>query len=78
VCERNASASVYLEQMFITSLYARVGDLERAQTAKARLLELAPGFTIAKWRARAPAHPDSQRQLDEHIVPGLRKAGVPE
>jgi tetratricopeptide (TPR) repeat protein len=78
VCERNASASVYLEQMFLASLYARAGDLERAHAAKARLLDLAPGFTIAKWRARAPTHPEFQRQLDEHIVPGLRKAGVPE
>lgn len=78
VCERNASTSSYVEQMFLTSLYAATGNLERAQVAKARMLDLAPGLTIAQWRARAPAHPEFQRQLDDHIVPGLRKAGVPE
>jgi class 3 adenylate cyclase len=78
VCERNASGSFYIEQMFLTALYANVGDTERARTAKARIMELAPGFTISKWRSRAPSHPDFVRQFDEHILPGLRKAGVPE
>jgi class 3 adenylate cyclase/TolB-like protein/tetratricopeptide (TPR) repeat protein len=78
LCERNASGTFYVEQMLLTALYANVGEMERAQATKARLMALAPGFTIAKFRARAPKHPDFVRQFDDHVLPGLRKAGVPE
>jgi adenylate cyclase len=78
VCERNASASSYIEQMFVTALYANTGDVGRAQAARARLMELAPGFTIGKFKTRAPSHPEFVRQLEEHVFPGLRKVGVPD
>ncbi|MFO1315903.1 MAG: adenylate/guanylate cyclase domain-containing protein [Burkholderiales bacterium] len=59
--------------------YAQLGDMAKAASALDDVLRALPGFTIAthRWRHRV-AHPDLIRLVEQHLYPGLRKAGLPE
>ncbi len=59
--------------------YAQLGDMAKAASALDDALRALPGFTIAthRWRHRV-AHPDLIRLVEQHLYPGLRKAGLPE
>lgn len=61
--------------MYLAPLYAELGRTEDAGHTVARLLELAPRFTI---EASVQKHLPYVPQAMSHYVQGLRKAGVPE
>ena len=53
--------------------------MAKAAAAKAQLLRLQPGLTIARLlMLRLSGTPASRQEFDEHIIGGLRKAGLPE
>jgi adenylate cyclase len=64
-------------QFFLASAYAQLGQLEEARAETAEVLRIDPSFTVAKskrtylyfWKNPSDA---------EHIIDGLRKAGLPE
>jgi adenylate cyclase len=80
VCERAAALqdtwSIYL---YLAAAYAQQGEMSKASTAKAQLLKLQPGYTIARFRTlRISDAPAYWQQAEAHIIAGLRKAGLPE
>jgi adenylate cyclase len=81
LCERAAvltvtgNDSIYI---FLTAAYAQKGEVAKAQAAKVQLLRIQPGFTIARLQMLLPDEPELRKQFDEHVIAGLRKAGVPE
>jgi adenylate cyclase len=65
--------------LFLAAAYANQGDLAKAAAAKAEVLRIAPGYTIAQLRAkRYSDHPDYQRIAEKYWYAGLRKGGFPE
>ncbi len=61
--------------MFLAPVYAELGRPEEARRVVAKLLELAPNFTInGSVRTHLPFVADSM----QHYIQGLKKAGVPE
>jgi adenylate cyclase len=61
--------------MFLAPAYAELGLPEEARRVVARLLEVAPNFTInGSVRTHLPFVADSM----QHYIQGLQKAGVPE
>ena len=80
-CETAAAldAASWQNQLQLLAAYGQSGDLVRAAVVKAKLLELQPGYTIAVDHARLFSdHPEFVRQVEAHLYPGLRKAGIPE
>ena len=80
-CERAAALDPrsWQNQLQLVAAYAQNGDMAKAAIAKAELLKLQPGHTIAKDRARLFSdHPEFVKQIETHLYPGLRKAGIPE
>ena len=69
----------WTDYMLLTAAYAMKGDATRARGAKDELLRREPGFTI-KWLldTRAPVSERTAAQRQQHLVAGLRRAGVPE
>jgi len=55
--------------------YARLGQLEEAGAEAADVLRINPAFTIESWKRTAPFK--DPKDL-EHLIDGLRKAGLPE
>ena len=55
--------------------YAHLGMLNEAKTQAAQVLRLHPQFTISSWAQRPPY---KDRDILEHYMNGLRKAGLPE
>jgi len=80
-CEKAASLEDMLSpHVFLTADFAQLGEIGKAESAKARLLQFSPGFTIARWAessnvGRTPAWLE---QAGTNIVPGLRKVGIPD
>jgi len=67
---------VYLD---LTAAYAQTGDMIQAEAAKAELMRRAPDFTIARLEAKQFSnHPVWVEAIRSKVIPGLRKAGVPE
>ena len=67
------------DYMMLAAAYAQVGDLARAQQARAELLRRRPQLRLALLRAEGEAMAPAAAQLREtHLIAGLRKAGVPE
>jgi hypothetical protein len=51
----------------------------KAAAAHTELRKRLPGYSISVFKARQYSdHPAFLRQAEEHLFPGLRKAGVPE
>ena len=61
--------------MYLAPLYAELGRMEDARDTVAKLLELAPEFTV---EASVQKHLPYVPEVMSHYVQGLRKAGVPE
>jgi adenylate cyclase len=60
---------------FLAATYAQLGQLEEARAEAAKVLQLNPNYTIGKQKEVSIL----KRQEDiDHIVDGLRKAGLPE
>jgi adenylate cyclase len=65
--------------LFLAAAYANHGDLAKAAAAKADVLRIAPGYTVAQLRAkRYSDQPEYQRIAEKYWYEGLRKAGFPE
>jgi hypothetical protein len=55
--------------------------MEKAKIAKVDLLKAKPDFSIASYRllaARLSPSPGFRRLTEQHVLTGLRKAGVPD
>jgi adenylate cyclase len=58
--------------LWLAAAYAQVGLLDEARAEAAQAIEILPSYTI-------PAAPPFKRRADaEHLLDGLRKAGLPE
>ena len=79
-CERAAALrDDWTTYMFLAGAYAQHGQMEKALSAKGRLLKLAPGFTIARSKAiRISDNADFWQRIETHLWAGLRTAGIPE
>jgi len=79
-CERAAaSADSWLFYANLAAAQAMRGDAVKAAQAKDKLLTVVPSFTISKYEAkRSFRDPDAIARDRQHMVAGLRKAGVPE
>jgi len=62
--------------IILACAYAQLGQLEEARAEAAEVLRIDPGFTIASESAkRKPVHKPKDT---EHLIDGIRKAGLPE
>ena len=79
-CER-AAASDDSWNIFanMTAAFAMLGEATKASQAKAKLLQVRPDFTIARFEAKKfSSSPEMIERDRTHLLAGLRKAGVPE
>jgi adenylate cyclase len=60
---------------YLAACYAQLGRLAEARVLVAESLKLQPGFTLRIWAAVEPY--ESRADLD-HMLDGMRKAGLPE
>ncbi len=79
-CERAAvSDDWYWTWVALTAAYAQTGDTTKAAAAKAELLRRVPDFSISRFeRKQFSNNPIWVKEIREHLIPGWRKAGVPE
>jgi adenylate cyclase len=70
-----ASAKVPYSYRYLAACYAQLGETAKATAAVKKSLELQPDFTLAEWAKDEPYR--SAEQLN-HMLEGLRKAGLPE
>ena len=82
-CEKSATDQQFLTPfIYLTADYAQLGEMDKAASAKAQLLRLSPGFTIARLTLSlgpdVPRNPVWVHQAQTYVIPGLRKAGIPE
>ena len=79
-CERSlALADDWLPHMYLVAAYAEKGDTAKTVLAKADLLQRQPQMSIAYVKAlRLSDNSIFLQQLENHVYPGLRKAGIPE
>ena len=80
LCERSSALQAHwLTHLTLTAAYAQTGQIDKALAARARLLELQPGYTIARFRAlRLSDNAVFWQQAETHLLAGLRKAGIPD
>jgi DNA-binding winged helix-turn-helix (wHTH) protein/TolB-like protein len=83
ICEKSATDRQFMYPfIYLTADYAQLGEMDRAVSAKTQLLKLAPGFTIARlgvaFAPKVARNPVWMRQAETYVIPGLRKAGIPE
>jgi adenylate cyclase len=60
--------------LWLAASYAQAGDVEGARDAARSVLRIEPEFSIARWRRTAVYQRDEDA---EHLLDGLRKAGLP-
>jgi TolB-like protein len=78
-CEKAATLKEMLAPyVFLTAVYAQQGEMDKAASAKMRLLKLNPGFSIARLTQNVARNPVWVQQAETYVIPGLRKAGIPE
>jgi TolB-like protein/tetratricopeptide (TPR) repeat protein len=81
LCGERAAAALdtYWNYLNLTAAYAHVGEMAKAAAARAEFMRRVPEFTIARfWGKQWSVHPTWVHQTEQHLVAGLRKAGVPE
>ncbi len=65
--------------LFLAAAYGQVGDSGNAAAARADLLRLVPGYTIASHKSKGYSmNPDYLRLAETHLYAGMRKAGFAE
>ena len=65
--------------LVLAAAYAYHGDMAKAAAAKAEVLRINPGLTIAQLRAKHGSdNPEYVKLAEKYWYPGLRKAGLPE
>jgi adenylate cyclase len=67
--------NLQLPRLWLAAAFAQSGHLDEARKETAEVLRINPGFTIASWKNMA-VYKDSEDA--EHLLDGLRKAGLPE
>jgi len=72
--ERMMAAPNHIDR-FLAACYAQLGRMEEARAKAAEALKRQPGFTIRRFALIEPYK--SQADLD-HMIEGMRKAGLPE
>ncbi len=80
-CERarGLDADDWWVDLFLAAAYGHRGDMQKAAAAKAEVLRLVPGYSIARLKANGYSlNPAFIRLAEEHFYSGLRKAGLPE
>jgi len=79
-CEKSAAGGDdWWPYFFLTVAYAQIGDTTRSATPKTELLKRRPGFSIAQLHALGLSdNPAYLKQIEKNVIPGLRKAGIPE
>jgi TolB-like protein len=80
-CEQSATNQRFVYPfIYLAADYAQLGEMDKAALAKAQLLKLDPGFTIARYTfaPNAARNPVWVQQAETYVIPGLRKAGIPE
>ena len=79
-CERATGIDDYWRiHLVLAAAYANHGDMAKAAAAKAEVLRIVPGFTIAQLRAkRLSDNPEYLKLAEQYWYSGLRKAGLPE
>jgi DNA-binding winged helix-turn-helix (wHTH) protein/TolB-like protein/tetratricopeptide (TPR) repeat protein len=80
-CEKSATDRQFMYPfIYLTADYAQLGEMDKAASAKTQLLKLNPGFTIARLTLSLPPprNPVWMHQAETYVIPGLRKAGIPE
>src|SRR6266567_386560 len=71
----------WLVYVYLDAAYAQKGETSKATATKAELLKRKPKLSIESLRAEMQTwsnHPVFQRQTEENVLAGLRKAGIPE
>ena len=79
-CEKASGRVDYWPiHLALAAAYANHGEMAKAVAAKAEVLRIIPGLTIAQLRAkRASDNPEYQTLAETYWYEGLRKAGLPE
>jgi tetratricopeptide (TPR) repeat protein len=79
-CERDASlADSWVPHVYLVAAYALLGNVDKVQAEKAKLLTQRPAFSINDFKAlRVSDVAAYLRQTEDHLFAGLRKAGIPE
>jgi DNA-binding winged helix-turn-helix (wHTH) protein/TolB-like protein len=89
-CEESATNQQLLPPyIYLTAAYAQLGEMQKAASSKTRLLKINPAFTIAqlgpnsgasiaRLGPRVARNPVWVQQAETYVIPGLRKAGIPE
>jgi tetratricopeptide (TPR) repeat protein len=73
-----ANRNFALAHFWLAAALAQLGRLDEARQAIQPGLALAPGFTIARYRAGVQSDNPTYLAQRERIIEGMRKAGVPE
>ena len=60
---------------FLAACYAQTGRLVEARVLAAEALKLQPDFSLRAWASAEPY--EDEADLD-HMIDGMRKAGLPE
>jgi DNA-binding winged helix-turn-helix (wHTH) protein/TolB-like protein len=81
--ERATTDHLYLHPLLLlTAAYAQLGEMDKAAAAKTQLLKMNPGFTVDRLRygmwMSMKQNPIWLHQAETYVIPGLRKAGIPE
>ena len=79
-CERaSVDSPDYWIYLVLTAAYAQTGDVARAEAAKLQMVKRVPDLTISRFLAKQFSNdPHWIEQIRTNVIPGLRKAGVPE
>jgi adenylate cyclase len=80
-CERarGLDSDDWWVDLFLAAAYGHRGETEKAAAAKAEVLRLGPGYSIARLKANGYSlNPAFIRLAEEHFYTGLRKAGLAE
>src|SRR6202049_80403 len=82
-CEKSATDRQFMYPfIYLTADYAQLGEMDKAASAKAQLLKLNPGFAISRlgfaFSPNSARNPIWVHQAETYVIPGLRKAGIPE
>ena len=73
-----ANRNFPLAHFWLAAALAQLGRLDEARQAIQPGLALAPGFTLARYRAGVQSDNPTYLAQRERIIEGMRKAGVPE
>jgi hypothetical protein len=73
-----ANRTLAVTHFWLAAALAQLGLLDEARQAIQPGFALAPGLTIARYRAGVQTDNPTYRAQRERIIEGMRKAGVPE